>query len=49
MAGAELEIRRMAIASLRVLQREAVALFSDFETYVADDRQEAARVGYHKV
>jgi thymidylate synthase (FAD) len=47
--GAELEIRRMAIASLRVLQREAVALFSDFETYVADDRQEAARAGYHKV
>jgi thymidylate synthase (FAD) len=47
--GAELEIRRMAIACLRVLQREAVALFSDFETYVSDDRQEAARVGYHKV
>ena len=47
--GAELEIRRMAIASLRVLQREASALFSDFEIYVADDRQEAARVAYHKV
>jgi thymidylate synthase (FAD) len=47
--GAELEIRRMALTCLRVLQREAVALFSDFETYVADDRQEAARVGYHKV
>jgi thymidylate synthase (FAD) len=47
--GAELEIRRMALACLRVLQREAVALFSDFETYVADDRQEAARAGYHKV
>ena len=47
--GAELEIRRMALACLRVLQHEAVALFSDFETYVADDRQEAARVGYHKV
>src|SRR5690348_5147991 len=47
--GAELEIRRMAIACLRVLQREAVALFSDFEIYVADDRQEAARVAYHKV
>jgi thymidylate synthase (FAD) len=47
--GAELEIRRMAIACLRVLQREAVALFSDFETYVGDDRHEAARVGYHKV
>jgi len=32
-----------------VLQREGGALFSDFETYVAGDRQEAARVAYHKV
>src|SRR5205809_815773 len=47
--GAELEIRRMAIACLRVLQREAPALLSDFEIYVADDKQEAARVAYHKV
>jgi thymidylate synthase (FAD) len=47
--GAELEIRRMAIACLRVLQHEAVALFSDFEIYVADDKQDAARVAYHKV
>ncbi|HKW41339.1 MAG TPA: FAD-dependent thymidylate synthase [Gemmatimonadales bacterium] len=47
--GAELEIRRMAIACLRVLQREASALFSDFTIYVADDKQEAARVAYHKV
>src|SRR6184192_223199 len=47
--GAELEIRRMAIACLRALQREAPALFSDFEIYVADDTQEAARVAYHKV
>jgi thymidylate synthase (FAD) len=47
--GAELEIRRMAIAVLRVLQNEAGALFSDFEIYVADDKQEAARVTYHKV
>ncbi|PYO73178.1 MAG: FAD-dependent thymidylate synthase [Gemmatimonadetes bacterium] len=47
--GAELEIRRMAIAVLRVLQKEAGALFSDFEIYTADDRQEAARVTYHKV
>src|SRR5206468_2302142 len=47
--GAELEIRRMAIACLRALQREASALFSDFEIYVADDTQEAARVAYHKV
>jgi len=47
--GAELEIRRMAIGCLAVLQREGGALFSDFETYVAGDRQEAARVAYHKV
>jgi len=47
--GAELEIRRLAIACLRVLDREAPALFSDFEIYVADDEHEAARVGYHKV
>ncbi len=47
--GAELEIRRMAIAVLRVLQKEAGALFSDFEIYGADDKQEAARVTYHKV
>jgi thymidylate synthase (FAD) len=47
--GAELEIRRMAIACLRVLQHEAPALFADFEIYVAADKQEAARVAYHKV
>jgi len=39
----------MAVACLRILQREAPALFSDFEIYVADDKQEAARVTYHKV
>src|SRR6266568_2163241 len=47
--GAELEIRRMAIAVLRVLQKAAGTLFSDFEIYTADDKQEAARVTYHKV
>jgi len=47
--GAELEIRRMAIAVLRALQHEAGALFSDFAIYVADDKHEAARVEYHKV
>ncbi|HEY6808124.1 MAG TPA: FAD-dependent thymidylate synthase [Gemmatimonadales bacterium] len=47
--GAELEIRRMAIACLRLLAREAPAFFSDFEFYVADDKQEAARVIHHKV
>src|SRR5467141_3257696 len=47
--GAELEIRRLAVACLRALAREASALFSDFEIYVAADKEEAARVGYHKV
>jgi thymidylate synthase (FAD) len=47
--GAELEIRRLAVTVLRVLQAEAPGFFSDFEVYTADDRREAARVGYHKV
>jgi thymidylate synthase (FAD) len=47
--GAELEIRRLAIACLRVLQSSAPAFFSDFEIYTAGDRHDAARVTYHKV
>jgi thymidylate synthase (FAD) len=47
--GAELEIRRLSLQLLRVLQVEAPAFFSDFEIYVASDRREAARIGYHKV
>lgn len=47
--AAELEIRRMAVAVLRVMKAEAPGFFSDFEIYVADDRREAARVGHHKV
>ena len=47
--GAELEIRRFAVATLRLLQREAPGFFSDFVVYVADDRREAAKVDYHKV
>lgn len=47
--GAELEIRRCAVAILRLLQRESPAFFSDFEIYVAGDRHEAARPAYHKV
>ena len=47
--GAEQEIRRMAVAVLRVLQREAPGFFSDFEFYRAEDAAEAARVQYHKV
>jgi len=47
--GAEQEIRRLAVAVLRALSAEAPRLFSDFETYTADDGAEAARVVYHKV
>jgi thymidylate synthase (FAD) len=47
--AAELEIRRMAVATLRLLQSEAPAFFSDFEIYAAEDRREAARIGFHKV
>ncbi|HUF27638.1 MAG TPA: FAD-dependent thymidylate synthase [Gemmatimonadaceae bacterium] len=47
--GAELEIRRTAVAVLRVLLAEAPAFFSDFEIYEAEDRREAARLQYHKV
>ena len=47
--GAELEIRRLAVVLLRLFQREAPGFFSDFEIYMAEDRREAARVGYHKV
>jgi len=47
--AAEFEIRRLAIAVLRVMQAEAPAFFDDFTVYTAEDRAEAARVGYHKV
>ncbi|HEU4681939.1 MAG TPA: FAD-dependent thymidylate synthase, partial [Gemmatimonadales bacterium] len=47
--GAELEIRRMAVACLRVLQQEAPALFDDFEIYPTSEGSEAGRVGFHKV
>jgi thymidylate synthase (FAD) len=47
--GAEMEIRRLAVAALRLLQREAPGFFSDFVIYVAEDRREAAKVEYHKV
>src|SRR5213595_1941746 len=39
--GAEMEIRRLALAALRLLQREAIGFFSDFVIYVAEDRKEA--------
>lgn len=47
--GAELEIRRMAAAVLRILQVEAPALFGDFELYTAADGTTCGRVRHHKV
>jgi thymidylate synthase (FAD) len=47
--GAEMEIRRAALAILRALQAEAPGFFSDFDVYMAEDRCEAARISYHKV
>jgi thymidylate synthase (FAD) len=46
--GAELEIRRMAVAVIRIFEKEAPAFFSDFEVYEATDKREAARSGFHK-
>jgi len=47
--GAEFEIRRCAIAIIRILAQEAPGFFSDFEIYPAADRADAARIVYHKV
>ncbi len=47
--GAEMEIRRAALAILALLRAEAPGFFSDFDVYVAEDRREAARISYHKV
>jgi len=46
---AEQEIRRLAVAVLRVLREEAPGFFSDFAIYRASDRFEAARCEHHKV
>ena len=47
--GAELEIRRLAVKLLRLMQDEAPSFFNDFEVYQAEDRREAARLIYRKV
>jgi len=47
--GAEQEIRRMALAVLRVLQAQAPAFFDDFEVYTGEDGVPSARPAYHKV
>ena len=46
--GAELEIRRMAVVCLRVLQQEAPALFGDFSIYTTEDGSEAGESSFTK-
>ncbi len=44
----ELELRRLSVAMLRVLQQEAPALFGDATVYAATDRHDAVRMGQGK-
>lgn len=46
---ADLEIRRLAVAMTRELQRVAPVTFADAEIYTADDGFEAVRLDYSKV
>ena len=46
---AEVEIRKVAIQVLRILQREAPSLFGDYEITSLSDGAEVARTAYHKV
>ncbi|MCA0375206.1 MAG: FAD-dependent thymidylate synthase [Gemmatimonadetes bacterium] len=41
--GAELELRRLGVEMVRVLQAEAPGFFGDFEIHQGSDRREAAR------
>lgn len=47
--GAELEMRRLSVSIIRIMQEVAPAFFGDFEIYDGVDRREAARALYHKV
>jgi len=47
--AAEVEIRKLAVAVLRVMEREAPNLFGDYEVYRLPDGTEAARTEHRKV
>ncbi|HSG82207.1 MAG TPA: FAD-dependent thymidylate synthase, partial [Gemmatimonadota bacterium] len=47
--SADAEIRKLAVATLRVLQREAPELFGDFEIQPIDDGTEMAHPKHSKV
>lgn len=46
--GADMEIRRLAIECLKIFQKEAPSVFSDFEIYDFENSY-AARCKYHKI
>lgn len=47
--AADLEIRKLAVKILRIVQSEAPNIFGDYEIYVLADGTEAARTSYRKV
>ncbi len=47
--AADIEIRRLAIAILKLMQKEAPNIFGDYEIYRTVDGTEAARTKYRKV
>ncbi len=47
--AADIEIRRLAIAILKIMKREAPNIFGDYEIYETNDGTEAARTKYRKV
>jgi thymidylate synthase (FAD) len=48
-AAAEVEIRKLAVAVLRLMQAESPNLFSDYEIITLPDGTEAARTEHRKV
>jgi thymidylate synthase (FAD) len=47
--AAEVEIRKLAVAVLRVMQAESPNLFGDYEIYALPDGTEAAKTPHRKV
>ncbi len=47
--AADIEIRKLAIAILKIMQKEAPNIFGDYEIYTTDDGTEAAKTKYRKV
>jgi thymidylate synthase (FAD) len=46
---AETEIRKVALQLLRIMQREAPSIFSDYDIITLEDGTEVARTQYEKV